>query len=168
MRLHCAAFDVEGNIPAKYSGEGEDISPSLEWSGAPAETVTFALVCEDPDAPHRPGKDHPFVHWLIYNIPSSVSFLPEGIPAENCLERPFQARQGKNSFGKIGYGGPMPPVGHGMHNYVFTLYALGSELDLPPGVEKDQLLAAIRGHELNSAKLIGTYERRQKQDRAAG
>jgi Raf kinase inhibitor-like YbhB/YbcL family protein len=159
-------------IPARYSGMGEDFSPPLEWSGAPSNTKSFVIICEDPDAPKRAGMDHPFVHWVLFDIPSHVSFLPENLGREPELSRIEPARQGINSFGKVGYNGPMPPVGHGIHDYLFHLHALDRELGLPPGSTKEEVLQACAGHVLNSAKFVGFFERRAEEvgeeDRHAG
>jgi Raf kinase inhibitor-like YbhB/YbcL family protein len=151
MQLTSAAFEDQGMIPKKFTGEGDDVSPALFWSQVPAKTKSFALICNDPDAPPAPGRDIPYVHWVLYNLSPTTSFLPEGAPVE--------ARQGKNSFGKMGYGGPMPPVGHGIHHYHFELYALDIELDLNVGASKAELLKAIEGHVIQTAELVGLYER---------
>lgn len=147
MQLTSSAFAANGLIPKKYTGEGVDISPPLSWSGAPTGTVEFALVCDDPDAP----TPKPWVHWVVYKIPPTQTSLPE------------HARQGfvqgRNDFGDIGYGGPMPPKGHGLHRYQFHLYALDQTIHAGTGLTKDQLLAAIRGHVMAESRLIGMYER---------
>lgn len=150
MKLTSPAFKHNEPIPSRYTGEGANISPPLEWSNVPPGCKEFALVCEDPDAPIRAGSDHPFVHWVIYGIPASTTLFPEG---------KAQGEQGKNSFGKIGYGGPMPPSGHGTHHYHFKLYALGSTPGLRPGLTERELLKEIQGSILAEAKLTGTYER---------
>lgn len=141
------AFEAGGTIPRRHTGEGEDVSPPLEWSGLPEGTRELALICDDPDAP----MPEPFVHWVLYKIPANKSGLSEG-SAEGALE-------GRNSFGKVGYGGPMPPEGHGTHHYHFKVYALETQLDATPGLSKDQLLAAMEGHVLAEGELVGTYER---------
>jgi len=112
------------------------------------------LVCNDPDA----STSQPFVHWVIYGIPADTDGLPKGLPAQSALDHPEGAKQGQNSFGRIGYGGPAPPKGHGTHPYHFTLYALDSELDLAPGASKAQLMYAMEGHVLAAGELVGTYE----------
>jgi Raf kinase inhibitor-like YbhB/YbcL family protein len=158
LSITSTAFDNGQPIPRKLSGEGQDISPPLAWDAPPAGTQELALICDDPKAP----TPQPWVHWVIYAIPADVRSLPAAIPNEPELKEPVVARQGKNSWDKgvtIGYRGPMPPEGHGMHLYHFQLYALDAKLDLKPGATKDQLLKAMKGHVLADGKLVGTYER---------
>ena len=159
FQLSSTAFRNGGAIPGKYSGEGDDVSPPLEWVGIPEGTREFALICDDPDAPSA----EPWIHWVIYGIAADAKSLPEGIPAARTqLDHPIIARQGKNSWGSgviIGYRGPLPPPGHGTHHYRFKLYALDHILDLPPSATKSQLLKAIQGHVLAEAELMGTYAR---------
>jgi Raf kinase inhibitor-like YbhB/YbcL family protein len=154
MNIRSSAFHHKENIPQKYSCDGVDISPPLSWSGVPSETKSLALICDDPDAPAGT-----WVHWVVYNIPSEISQLEESIQAKEMLEN--GVCQGKNSFGRIGYGGPCPPAGYGPHRYFFKLYALDSNMDLKErGISKSKLLDAINGHILAEAQLIGTYERK--------
>lgn len=154
------SFASGEKIPKEFTGEGENQSPSLEWAGAPDGTREFVLVCEDPDAPQTEA----FVHWVLYKIPGNVRKLAQGIPAKEKLQLPPNALQGINSFGNLGYGGPMPPAGHGPHRYYFRLLALGAELEVKPGLNKDEILAAAEGHVLGTAELMGRYERaREKQ-----
>jgi Raf kinase inhibitor-like YbhB/YbcL family protein len=155
LALKSNAFRDGGELARAYTGEGDEHSPPLTWSGAPPETREYALICEDPDAPGG----EPFVHWLTYNIGPSTTSLPEAIRREPRLEVPLRLDQGRNSFGKIGYAGPMPPVGHGFHRYVFTLYALDKQLRVPPGASKEVLLDAIRGHVIDSTQFVGRYRR---------
>ncbi len=160
MKLESPAFAHQGAIPKDYTEDGKDISPPLRWSEPPPGTQEFALICDDPDAPspRRPAPE-PWVHWVIYGIPGDVRELPAGIPRSERLEEPAGARQGKNSWGTIGYRGPAPPRGSGRHRYVFSLYALDRPLNLGPGATKAELLRAMEGHVLASAQWIGTYER---------
>ncbi len=162
MKLTSTAFENDSTIDAKYTVEGEDISPPLAWSGAPTDTVSFALICDDPDAPsrERPAAK-PWVHWILFNIPTDVLELPAGIPRQGELSQVVGARQGVNSWpsGNIGYRGPAPPQGSGPHRYFFRLYALDTKLKLDAGATKEQLLAAISGHVLAEGELMGTYER---------
>lgn len=157
LTLRSPAFEPNQPIPRKHTGEGNDVSPALEWSGTPPGTVELALIVDDPDAP-RP---QPWVHWVLYKIPASVTRLKEGIARTATLKEPAGALQGRNSWpsDNTGYRGPMPPPGHGVHHYHFKLYALDRALDARPGLEKDQLLALMKGHILAEAELIGTYER---------
>jgi hypothetical protein len=148
------AFEAGKPIPKKYTGEGEDLSPPLAWSNVPKETKELALICDDPDAPMGT-----WVHWVLYKIPAETTALPEGLPPEKTLKAPAGAAQGSNSFDKLGYGGPMPPKGHGTHHYHFKIYALDKAVSAPPGIDKKTLLAEIREHVLAQGELMGTYQR---------
>jgi len=150
--LSSQAFATGGSIPARYTCDGEDISPPLSWSSAPAGTVSYGLVVDDPDAPGGT-----FTHWLLVNLPTGSQALPEGLASAERLES--GAVQGKNDFGKIGYGGPCPPQGKA-HRYRFTAYALDTTLDLRPGASKKQALEAMEEHVLGKTVLEGTYQRR--------
>ena len=156
IRIRSGAFEAGKAIPAKHTGEGQDVSPPLSWTGVPAGTKELALIVDDPDAP----RDEPWVHWVIYGIPADADALPEGVAKTGEPAGPPGAAQGKNSWGKVGYGGPMPPKGHGVHHYRFRLYALDAALGLPPGAEKGAVLAAAKGHILAEGELVGTYERK--------
>lgn len=153
--ISSAAFANDEKIPLRYSRDGEDVSPPLLWDGLPEGTAELALICDDPDAP----TPEPFVHWVIYGMSPDLKGLPEGVPADPELATPARARQGENSWGKTGYGGPAPPRRHGVHHYHFTLYALSKRLNLPPGVDKARLLTAMTGAILAQITLIGAYER---------
>ncbi|MBN1846604.1 MAG: YbhB/YbcL family Raf kinase inhibitor-like protein [Sedimentisphaerales bacterium] len=157
MDITSTAFGPGQAIPSKYTGEGADVSPELHWDNLPNGTKQLALICDDPDAPGS----QPWVHWVIYRIPSVLDHLPEGVGRSPRPAKPAGALQGKNSWpsDNIGYRGPMPPVGHGTHHYRFRLYALDGELNLEPGLDKPQLLEAMAGHILAEAELVGTYER---------
>jgi Raf kinase inhibitor-like YbhB/YbcL family protein len=147
IEVSSSAFEPGATIPKKHTGEGQDVSPPLEWGGLPQRTEEIAIICDDPDAPTQ----KPFVHWVVYKIPADRKGLPEG-STEGALE-------GKNDFGGRGYGGCMPPRGHGVHHYHFKVYALGAELDTPAGLSKDELLSAMEGRILDEGELVGTYER---------
>jgi Raf kinase inhibitor-like YbhB/YbcL family protein len=153
--LRSPAFKHLDPMPEKYTSDGEDISPPLEWSGAPEDTRSLVLICGDPGASNK----EPFVHWLIYNISDAISALPEGLSTDQRFVAPVSADQGINSCGRTGYSGPRPPVWHGQHRYVFRLHALDSELELNPGATKEQLLDAMAGKVLATTELIGTYKR---------
>jgi Raf kinase inhibitor-like YbhB/YbcL family protein len=153
--LKSQAFSSGETIPKEFTGEGEDRSPSLEWSDVPPGTREFALICEDPDAPRA----EPWVHWVLYKIPPNVTKLAHGIPAKERLDLPPGALQGTNSFGNVGYGGPMPPEGHGPHRYFFRLLALDCEVAESADMTKDELLAAVEGHVIGSAEMMGRFER---------
>src|SRR5579872_2458569 len=148
IRIASTAFEPHQPIPKKHTGEGPDVSPPLAWSGVPGTTKEMALICDDPDAP----TPEPWVHWILYKLSPTLSGLKEGDKGGGA--------EGINSFEKIGYGGPMPPRGHGLHHYHFKLYALDQPVGAGAGLSKDQLLAAIQGHVLAQGELIGTYERK--------
>jgi len=149
VEISSTAFAAEEMIPERYTCDGENVSPPLAWRGIPPETRSLALIVDDPDAPAKT-----WVHWVIYNLPAASAGLPENIPPEKSVTA---GRQGRNDFGRIGYGGPCPPSG--THRYHFKLYALDAELDLPPGASKAELLRAMQGHVLAEATLIGRYRR---------
>lgn len=158
IQLTSTAFGEGERIPAKHTGEGEDVSPALAWSGVPEGTKELALICDDPDAP----TPQPWVHWVIYKIPADCPGLPEGVAKGATLEEPAGALQGKNSWPSgqtVGYRGPMPPPGHGVHRYFFRLYALGTELAVEPGADKATLLQKMSGQMLDEGQLMGTYQR---------
>jgi Raf kinase inhibitor-like YbhB/YbcL family protein len=147
LAISSPAFGQGEPIPTKHTGEGEDVSPPLEWSGVPEGTRQLALICHDPDAP----LPHGFTHWMLYGIPPETIGLPEGDDGGFT--------EGRTDFGKAGYGGPMPPEGHGPHRYYFWLYALDTELDARPGLTRAELLSAIEDHVIEQARLVGTYQR---------
>jgi Raf kinase inhibitor-like YbhB/YbcL family protein len=140
-----------GEIPKKCTCDSEDGSPELAWTGAPAGTQSFALIMIDLDAPM--GE---FVHWLIYDVPAAARELPEALSPQEQL--PDGSRQGRNDFGRIGYGGPCPP-GSSPHRYVFRLYALDTKLNLPAGATRSQVEEAMKGHILAHGELMGRYQR---------
>lgn len=164
IKVTSTAFQEGQPIPKKYTGEdhpgkGPDISPPLSFSGVPSAAKELALICDDPDAPNGT-----WVHWVLYKIPPDTTSLPEGIPQDLQLKSPVGAIQGKNSWpeGKnIGYGGPMPPPGHGTHHYHFKVYALDVPVSAPPGVDKKTLLKEMENHILVKGELMGTYERKK-------
>lgn len=151
MSLTSPAFADGQRMLSRYTCEGDDVSPPLRWSGVPEGAKSLALICHDPDAP---GGE--WVHWLLYNLPPSTSELPEGLSRAETL--PSGARQGRNGFGRTGYGGPCPPKGS-VHRYFFTLYALDKAPSLRPGATKEDLLREMKGHVLAEARLMGTYKR---------
>lgn len=144
LRLRSPAFDHHRPIPERHTGDGEDVSPALEWSGVPEGTRAFALVVHDPDAPLVDG----FTHWVAYGIPGDATGLPEGA----------DPTAGINSFGNAGYNGPAPPPGHGSHHYYFWLYALDQELELAPGLDRRGLIDRIEDHVIEQARLVGTFK----------
>jgi len=153
--LTSSAFGNFQPIPQKYTQDGENLSPPLVWKDLPSGTRELALICDDPDAP-RP---QPWVHWVIYGIHPALACLAEGVAKGDHVEIDGGAVQGRNTSESLGYDGPKPPQGHGVHHYHFKLYALGEALNLRPGLTKDALLQAIEGHVLSETELVGTYER---------
>ena len=145
------AFENGEIIPKKYTCDGEDISPPLKWHDLPEKTKSLALICEDPDAPL-----FTWIHWVIYSIPPPVNELEENIPKKEILE--WGAKQGKNSWGRIGYGGPCPP-GKKPHRYFFRLYALDEEIGLEPGLKKKELMKKVEKHIIAKAEIMGRYGR---------
>jgi hypothetical protein len=151
MQLTSAAFDQHGAIPAKHTGEGANVSPALSWDKVPDGTRSFAVICHDPDAPLvSPRGTYGFVHWVLYNIPGSVTSLAEGTKEHTA---------GKNDFGRAGYGGPMPPNGHGKHHYYFWVFALKDDTKLEDGLTLWDLMAKIEPNAIGMNRLIGTYIR---------
>ena len=149
--LSSPAFAAGGVIPTQYSCKGSDTSPPLNWSGAPAQTASFAMIVDDPDAPHGT-----WVHWVAWNFPSSTQALPEGEPRRQQLDD--GASQGHNSDRKIGYSGPCPPGGQ-THRYFFRLYALDSKLTLPAGADRASLDSAMKGHIVGQTEYMGTFHK---------
>ena len=150
ITLSSPAWEYHQKIPPKFTGEGEDISPALNWSHVPEGTKSFAIICHDPDAPQIKSGSYGFVHWLLYNLPGSLSGLSEGTK---------EGTAGANDFGKNGYGGPMPPEGHGTHHYYFMIVALDKMLNLEAGLTIQQLLEKIEPHLVGINRLVGTYKR---------
>lgn len=151
LSISSPAFADGETIPHRFSQFGAGVSPTLEWSGAPEGTRSFALLLRDPDAPMGT-----FVHWVIYGIPDSATGLPEGVPNEPTLAD--GAKQGANSARKVGYVGPRPPAGPA-HRYIFTLYALDQQMGLGPGLSEQELMEQIAGRVLDSAKVMGKFAR---------
>jgi Raf kinase inhibitor-like YbhB/YbcL family protein len=156
LALSSPAFAHEGPIPAAFTCEGRDRSPALQWSGVPPNAKSLALIVDDPDAPDPKAPETTYVHWVLYNIPGGAVGLPEGIEGSDL---PAGTREGTNDWKRAGYGGPCPPIGR--HRYFFKLYALDVALpDLGPAT-KPELEAAMKGHVLAEATLMGTYEKEQ-------
>ena len=153
MKISSPVFKNNDYIPSKYSCEGRDINPPLIIEEIPNNTKYLALIMDDPDAPRGT-----FVHWVAWNI-EAVNEIPEAIPKMHVVTSPISMRQGKNSAYQIGYIGPCPPVGHGVHHYHFKIYALDTELDLPESSKKEDLLEAMNGHIIEQAEVVGLYKR---------
>ncbi len=151
LQITSAAFSAGETIPKKFTCDGPDVSPKLTWNESPAKTQSFALIMDDPDAPVGT-----WVHWVLFDLPADTKELSEGVAKQEQLSN--GARQGRNDFGKIGYGGPCPPPGK-PHRYFFKLYALDSKLNLKAGATKADVERAMKGHILAQAELIGKYGR---------
>jgi hypothetical protein len=152
--LRSPAFGPGEEIPCEHTGDGEDLSPPLAWTGAPAGTKCFALIVDDPDAPDPRAPRRVWVHWVLYGIPADVANLPAGVRVSALRG----AREGRNDWGTRGYRGPAPPIGR--HRYFHRLAALDALLpDLGAAATRSDLERAMEGHILASAELIGTYER---------
>jgi Raf kinase inhibitor-like YbhB/YbcL family protein len=145
------AFEPGSRIPKDFTADGSDLSPALAWANPPSGCQAFALICDDPDAPAGT-----WVHWLIWNLPGSAQGIPQGAPTQKTLAD--GSAQGRNDFGRIGYGGPSPPRGK-LHRYFFRLYALKEKLPLAAGASRRDLEKAMQGKILGTAELFGTYER---------
>ncbi len=150
IKITSSVFEDGGLIPAKYTCDGADISPPLQWETVPEGTVSIALICDDPDAPMGT-----WVHWILFNLPADTKELPEKFPDDETL--PDGTRQGVTDFGRTGYGGPCPPSG--THRYFFKIYALDSKIDIVSVVDKPELLKAMEGHILGQGQLMGKYKR---------
>ena len=150
ITLFSPAFKDGGKIPAKYTCKGENVSPQLSWPPPPQGTKSFAIVCNDPDAPS--GN---WLHWIIFNIPAASRGLEEGVPKASSLDD--GSMQGMNDSKGLGYDGPCPPSG--THRYFFSIYALDSMLELEAGASLNQLNGAMKGHILAEGSLMGTFSR---------
>jgi Raf kinase inhibitor-like YbhB/YbcL family protein len=151
FELTSAAFASGQPIPSQYTCQGKDVSPSLQWKDPPPDAQSFALISDDPDAPGGS-----WVHWVLYNLPAESHSLSEALPPQADLLDGGQ--HGRNSWGRLGYGGPCPPSG--THRYFFKLYALDTTLDLDAGADKGQVLRAMEGHILAEAELMGVYAKK--------
>lgn len=149
--LASAAFAPGTEIPEQYTCKGADISPPLQWKGAPAKAAGFALIVDDPDAPAGA-----WVHWVLWNLPRAAHSLAEGLDKRDPLDD--GSRQGRNSFGRAGYNGPCPPPGQ-THRYFFRLYALDGKLELAPAAGRAELDEAMKGHVLAQSEYMGTFRR---------
>jgi Raf kinase inhibitor-like YbhB/YbcL family protein len=168
IELKCPAFAEGGMIPSRFTCDGSNHSPPLEWSGVPASARALALICDDPDAPGGTWS-----HWVVFNVAPQATGLREAVPAQESIPatstdgtepvgaRLAMARQGRNDFGKTGYGGPCPPGG--THRYFFRLYALDASLDLQSTATRSDVFKAIEGHILAAGRLTGKYQRGAKE-----
>lgn len=154
MNITSPAFAAGGNIPERYTCEGDDVSPSLVWTGVPPGTKSLALIVDDPDAPDPAAPKRVWVHWVLFNLPPATTGLAEAV-SPSAL--PPGSREETNDWGKVGYGGPCPPIGR--HRYFFKLYALDVELPALRLPTKAALEAAMAGHVLESVEIVGTYQK---------
>jgi Raf kinase inhibitor-like YbhB/YbcL family protein len=151
-----SVFNDGQKIPLSYVSDGDNASPPLEWDGTPAQTKSFVLIADDPDA----MDPKPFTHWVAYDIPADTKKLREGIPGSPVVPEPKAMKQGVNSSGSIGYTGPKPPVGDPAHHYHFQVFALDVEtLGIDPGASREQVIDAMKDHVLANGKVVGTFER---------
>ena len=155
LELTSSCFGHGGRIPTEHTLDGLNVSPDLSWDTPPEGTRSFALVCEDPDAP----TSKPFVHWVLFDLPARFTELPEGVLKDAKPRDLSGASQGTNDFGHFGYDGPAPPPRHGTHHYHFQIFALDRFLDLHAGCRKADVMRAMKGHVLAQGELIGTYSR---------
>ena len=156
MSLSSPAFAPGGEIPALFTCEGQDLSPALDWTGVPETAKSLVLIVDDPDAPDPAAPRTTWVHWVLYNLPPAARGLPQGV-APAAL--PAGTKEGTNDWRRTGYGGPCPPIGR--HRYFHKLYALDTVLpDLGPAT-KAQVEAAMKGHVIAHAELVGTYQKRK-------
>lgn len=153
LKLESSAFTHQGEIPRKYTCDGDDLSPPLAWSGAPEGTKSFALIVQDPDAPDPAAPKMTYVHWILYDLPPKTQRLGEHTTSDSL---PAGTREGVNDWKRIGYGGPCPPVGR--HRYFFRLFALDTMLGDLGRAHRDELERAMRDHVLDRTELMGTYQ----------
>lgn len=152
FRLTSSAFVENGEIPKRYTCEGEDVSPPLSWSGAPAETKSFAIIVDDPDAPDPLAPKTTWVHWVLFNIPPDIERLPEDLH-----KLPQNSAEGRNDWKVLGYRGPCPPIGK--HHYHHKIYALDTVLEAKKIATKQDLEKSMQGHILAEAQLVALYQK---------
>ena len=160
LSVRSSDFRAGGAIPTMHSAYGQNLSPALAWSGAPAGTRAYAIIAEDPDA----GTPAPIVHWLAWNVPAGTTSLPNGVAGGPQLVEPKGMRQGVTRRGTLGWFGPRPPVGDRPHGYHLQVFALDGELDLLPGATREELVSAMAGHVLAKGEVVGTYAQAKKPD----
>ncbi len=154
LSLNSGVFNEGGVVPSKYTCEGDDVAPPLEWDGVPENAQSLVLIVDDPDAPDPDAPRMTWVHWVVYNLPPDVRGLPEGAMADML---PVGTKQGLNDWKNIGYGGPCPPIGR--HRYFFKLYVLDTILENLSSPTKVEVEAAMQGHVIAQAELVGTYKK---------
>ena len=154
LSITSPTFDDGHAIPARYTCQGEDISPALQWEGVPAQARSLVLIVDDPDAPDPRAPKMTWVHWVLYNMPPTTTGLPEGAASDSL---PAGSAEGRNDWKRPGYGGPCPPIGR--HRYFFKLYAIDTVLERLRQPTKTQLESAMQGHIIGQAQLVGTYQK---------
>ena len=154
LKLESTAFVNGDRIPSKYTCDGEDISPPLQWSGVPETAISLALIVDDPDAPDPMSPKMTWVHWILFNIPTSSTSLSEGASSGNL---PPESEEGLNDWRRVGYGGPCPPIGS--HRYFHKLYALDMTLNVMTKPTRAVIDAAMKGHIIAETALMGTYKK---------
>lgn len=157
LTLTSSSFKQMGPIPVRHTCDGEDISPALSWTGAASGTQSFVLIVDDPDAPDPAAPKRTYVHWVLYDIPATMSSLAEGVKTADLREG---MRDGSNDWKRTGYGGPCPPIGR--HRYFFKLYALDRRLGNMGAATKADVQQVMANHVIEMAELVGTYERPKK------
>lgn len=158
IELTSPAFANGQPIPQRFTGEGDDVSPPLRWSGVPEGTKELVILCDDPDSP----TEQPWVHWVLYKVPPQTSELPEGVERKEHPRFPRGSVQGRNSWSTghtVGYRGPMPPPGRGEHRYIFRIYAIKALMTMESGITKEALIEEIIDHIIGYGELVGTYAR---------
>jgi len=156
LALSSPAFVPGGEIPALFTCEGRDLSPALEWTGAPEAAKSLVLIVDDPDAPDPKAPKMTWVHWVLYNLPPTTRALPEAVAPKDL---PAGTKEGANDWKRTGYGGPCPPIGR--HRYFHKLYVLDTVLPDLGAATKPQVEAAMKGHVIAHAELMGTYEKQK-------
>ena len=156
LTIRSTAFSNMGEIPRKYTCEGQDLSPALQWDGVPAQTRSLVLIVDDPDAPDPKAPKMTWVHWVLYNLPPDATGLPEAV---SPAQLPVGTGEGLNDWKRTGYGGPCPPIGR--HRYFHKLYALDVVPEAMDKPNKAKVEAAMKGHVIAQAELVGTYQKGQ-------
>lgn len=153
LEVTSRAFEPNASIPTMYSRQGKSISPPIAWAGAPKPTKSFVVIAEDSDAPGNA----PFTHWVVFDIPGTVTGLPRAVKVAPEPKNGSGARQGRNAFGTVGYSGPIPPAADPPHHYHFEVFALDRLLKLRPGVDREAVVRALSGHVLAKGELVGSF-----------
>lgn len=161
MHLNSTSFEDYGKIPQRFTADGDNVSPALEWSDIPSGCKSLTLICEDIDAPKKSAQDPAFTHWVVYNISPSMTALHEGLEKKEEIHEPLRIDQGINSFGSTGYDGPKPPAGDMAHRYIFMLFALDIENLGPARADLKMIHETMKNHILKTAQITGRYDRQK-------